>query len=106
MVKVPNRPPTPAEPRPSGPPPPEACPSLVLEVDLGADVSVRKGEPISVQVRGGLVRCLSRGQIVAWVDDETTVKSITKCQEAGGKYEGHVDAVADGVAVILLESRP
>ena len=106
MVEVPNRPPTPAGPRPSGPPTPrEVCPSLMLEVDIGAGVSLREGDPISAQVLGGRVRLLFRGQVVAWVDDETTVRTIKRCQESGGRYEGQVGADATGVAVILLERR-
>ena len=105
MVKVPNRPPTPVEPGPSGfEPPPAVCPSLTIEVAIDTGASVRNGDPVSAQLRGGRVRLLSRGQVVAWVDDETTVGTIKQCHEAGGRYRGQVAAVSAGRVVILLES--
>ena len=106
MVKVPNRPPTPTKPRSSGvQPPPEVCPSLTVEVALATGASVHDGDPVAIQLRGNRVRLLCRGQIVAWVDDETTVRMARQCQEAGGRYEGQVAAVAAGRAVILLDGR-
>ena len=105
MVKVPNRPPTPVEPGPSGPePPPELCPPLEVEVAIAPGASVHNGDPVSAQLRQERVRLLSRGQVVAWLDDETTVGTIKQCHEAGGRYRGQVAAVSAGRVVILLES--
>ena len=104
MVKVPNRPPTPVDPGPSGPePPPGACPSLTIEVAIATGASLHNGDPMSAQLRGGRVRLLCRGQVVAWVDDETTVRTIHQCHETGGRYRGQVASVAAGRAVILFE---
>ena len=104
MVKVPNRPPTPAEPRSSGKQPqPKVRPSLTVEVALVAGSSVHDRAPVSAQVRGEKVRLLCRGQVVGWVDDAKAAETIIQCHEAGGRYEGHVAAVASGEVVILLE---
>ena len=85
--------------------PPEACPPLTLEVALAARSTLREGDPVAAQVRGKEVRLLSRGQIVARVDDEAFVRTIRKCIREGGRYEGLVGAVAGDGAVILLEGR-
>ena len=108
MVKVPNRPPTPVEPRPSGVSgglPLDVCPSLELEVALVEGADLRVGDAVSAHLRSGIVQLLCRGQIVARVEDEATVRKIRQCDEAGGLYEGQVIAAPDGQAVILLEDR-
>ncbi len=104
MVKVPNRMATAVEPQPLGPPPShEACPPLTLEIAIATGVSVHDRDSVSAQLRGARVRLLSRGQILAWVDDEAAVRTIKQCYESGGRYEGHVAAVAADRAVIVLE---
>ena len=108
MVKVPNRPPTPIEPRRPAdvgiPPPSDACPRLEVEVVIVAGAVVREGDRLSTHIRGERVRLQREGQEVAWVHDQATVEQIKRCQEAGGLYGGLVAAAALDSAVIVLES--
>lgn len=105
MVKIPNRPPTPIEPRyPAGPPvPPEICADLSAQVPLEAGALVRVNDRIFTQVRDGRVRVMSRGQVIGWIVDPESVPVIVKCHEAGRAYIGHVVSVAGRTAVVALE---
>lgn len=106
MVKLSRGPVTPIEQQPpESPAPPEDCPALAIDVTLEEGASLRPGDAVAVQVRGGRARLLCRGQIVGWVDDGPTVNAISRCQEAGVHYEGTVASIAAGHAVFALESR-
>ena len=108
MVKARNRPTTSMEPRQVSVMPELAlpeCPPLEVTVSLAAGASPKKGESVTAHPRPEGVRLLSRGQIVAYVEDEATVQTITACHEAGVRYQGPVDEVSAGRAVILLAGR-
>lgn len=85
--------------------PPEACPSLTFEIGLATGSTLRAGDPVAARVRGKDIQLMSRGRVVAGVDDEAIVRTIRSCIRAGGRYEGQVVAVAEDGAVILLEGR-
>lgn len=106
MVKVPNRPPTPIEPRvPPGGPPSSLCPELIAEVLLEGSHNVRLGDLVSVQVRNARVRVLSNGQVVGSIVDPQTVEAILRCSEAGGAYQGRVNSLDMKTASVALEGR-
>ena len=99
MVKVPNRPPTPAEPRSSGKQPqPEVRPSLTVEVALVAGSSVHDRDPVSAQVRGEQVRLLCRGQVVG---EEPVPAAVRDPDESSVGP----DAARGEVALVEFETR-
>ena len=107
MVKVPNRPPTPIEPRSSagvsGQLPAALCPSLEIEITTGTGVSLQVGDPVLAQVLDGHVRLLCHERVVALVEDEAKAGTIIECHEIGVQYKGQVARAHDDRAVILLD---
>lgn len=109
MVKVPNRSPTPIEPRPvagiGGQLPSDVCPPLEVEVAFPSDLAIRVGDPVPVQVRAEQVRLMWHAQVIGFVEDGAKARTIIQCHEGGRPYGGRVTTIEPDRAVILLESR-
>ncbi|MXY36494.1 MAG: hypothetical protein F4Y54_06960 [Dehalococcoidia bacterium] len=82
------------------------CPDWTVTVAMAEAEALQVEDEVAAQLRDGRVRLECKGQVVAWVDDEETVRNVTKCREAGGRYQGRVSGKGtDGVVILFEGSR-